>query len=37
MYSRMTEYIAIEDNNVMFRFLQVLAIGIEDWSECCYW
>ena len=35
--SRMTEYIAIEDDNVMTHFLQVFVIGMEDCSECCYW
>ena len=35
--SRMTEYIAIEDDNVMTHFLQVFVIGMEDFSECWYW
>ena len=35
--SRMTEYIAIEDDNVMTHFLQVFVIGMEDCSECWYW
>ena len=35
--SRMTEYIAIEDDNVMTPFLQVFVIGMEDCSECWYW
>ena len=34
--SRMTEYIAIEDDNVMTHILQVFVIGMEDCSECCY-
>ena len=33
----MTEYIAIEDDNVMTHFLQVFVIGMEDCSECWYW
>ena len=32
----MTEYIAIEDDNVMTHFLQVFVIGLEDCSECCF-
>ena len=32
--SRMTEYIAIEDDNVISYFLQVLVIGMADCSEC---
>ena len=33
----LTEYIAIEDDNVMTHFLQVFVIGMEDCSECWYW
>ena len=35
--SRMTKYIAIEDDNVMSHFLQVLVNGMEDCSECFHW
>ena len=37
--SRMTEYIAIEDDNVnvISHFLKVLVIGMDDCSECCHW
>ena len=35
--SRMTEYIAIEDDNVMSHILQVLVIGMADCSEFFHW
>ena len=33
----MTEYIAIEDGNVISHFFKVLLIGMEDCSECSHW
>ena len=35
--SRMTEYIAIEDDFVISHFLQVLVLGMADCSECRHW
>ena len=32
----MTEYIAIEDDNVMTHFLQVFVIGMEDCSALLF-
>ena len=35
--SRITKYIATEDDNIISHSLQVLVIGMADFSECRHW